>query len=48
MKRTISVMIGKGCLNHNERKFHAKNTDPERTYLNQMYCNEQIQKVYHE
>ena len=48
MKRTISVMIGKGCLNHNERKFHAKNTDPERTYLNQTYCNEQIQKVYHE
>lgn len=48
MKRTISVMIGKGCLNHNERKFHAKNTAPERTYLNQTYCNEQIQKVYHE
>lgn len=48
MKRTISVMIGKGCLNHNERKFHAKNTDPERTYLNQTYCNERIQNVYHE
>ena len=47
MKRTISVMIGKGCLKHNERKFHAKNTDPERTYLNRTYCNEQIQKVYH-
>jgi regulator of replication initiation timing len=48
MKRTISVMIGKGCLNHNERKFHAKNTDPERTYLNQTYCNERIRNVYHE
>jgi peptidoglycan hydrolase CwlO-like protein len=48
MKRTISVMIGKGCLSHNERKFHAKNTDPERTYLNRTYCNEQIQKVYRE
>lgn len=48
MKRTISVMIGKGCLNHNERKFHAKNTDPKRTYLNQTYCNERIQNVYHE
>ena len=48
MKRTISVMIGKGCLNHNERKFHTKNTDPKRTYLNQTYCNERIQNVYHE
>ena len=24
-------MTGKGSLNHNSRKFHAKNTDPNRT-----------------
>jgi hypothetical protein len=27
LKRTISVMTGKGAVNHNSRKFHAKNTD---------------------
>ena len=48
MKRTISFMTGKGSVNHNSRKFHAKNTDPERTYLNVEYCNESIKDVYHE
>ena len=48
MKRTISVMVGKGSVNHNSRKFHAKNTDPERSYLNVEYCNEDIRDVYHE
>ena len=48
MKRTISFMTGKGSVNHNSRKFHAKNTDPERTYLNVEYCNENIKDVYHE
>ena len=48
MKRTISAMIGKGSLNHNERVFHAKNTDPERSHLNIEYCNENIRAVYHE
>lgn len=48
MKRTISFMIGKGSVNHNSRKFHAKNTDPERSYLNVEYCNENIKDVYHE
>ncbi|OUP62283.1 recombinase [Drancourtella sp. An177] len=41
-------MTGKGSVNHNSRKFHAKNTDPERTYLNVEYCNESIKDVYHE
>ncbi len=41
-------MMGKGSVNHNSRKFHAENTDPERAYLNQSYCNESIKKVYHE
>ena len=33
-------MTGKGSLNHNSRKFHAKNTDPNRTHWNVEYCNE--------
>ena len=48
MKRTISFMTGKGSVNHNSRKFHAKNTDPKRSYLNVEYCNENIKDVYHE
>lgn len=48
MKRTISVMVGRGSVNHNSRKFHAKNTDPERSHLNVIYCHENIKAVYHE
>lgn len=48
MKRTISFMTGKGSVNHNSRKFHAKNTDPERSCLNVEYCNENAKDVYHE
>lgn len=48
MKRTISAMVGHGSVNHNSRKFHAKNTDPERSHLNVTYCRENIKTVYHE
>ena len=48
MKRTISVMVGKGSVNHNSRKFNAKNTDPERSHLNITYCHENIKTVFHE
>ena len=48
MKRTVSVMVGRGSVNHNSRKFHAKNTDPERSHLNITYCQENIKAVYHE
>ena len=41
-------MTGKGSVNHNSRNFHAKNTDPERSYLNIEYINENIEDVYHE
>ena len=41
-------MVGKGSVNHNSRKFHAKNTDPERSRLNVEYCNQNIKDVYHE
>ena len=42
------IITGKGSLNHNSRKFHAKNTDPNRTHWNVEYCNEDIKDVYHE
>lgn len=48
MQRTISVMVGKGSVNHNSRKFKAENVDGERTSLNIDYCNESIKQVYHE
>lgn len=48
MKRTISVMVGKGSVNHNSRKFHAKNTDTERSDRNVEYCNQDIREAYHE
>ena len=48
MKRTISFMTGKGSVNHNSRKFHAKNIDPKRSYWNVEYCNQDIREVYHE
>ena len=41
-------MTGKGSVNHNSRKFHAKNTDPGRSHLNVEYCRENIRDVYHE
>ena len=48
MKRTISVMVGKGSVTHNSRSFTTENVDSERTHLNIDYCNEPIKKVYHE
>ena len=48
LKRTISFMTGKGSVNHNSRKFHAKNTDPQRSHWNVEYCNQDIREVYHE
>ena len=48
MKRTISFTTGKGSVNHNRRKFHANNIDPERSHLNIEYFNQNIKDVYHE
>ena len=48
MKRTISFITGQGFVNHNSRKFHAKNTDPKRSHWNVEYCNQDIQEIYHE
>ena len=48
MKRTISVMLGKGSVSHNSREFKAKNVDAERTQYNIEYCNTPIREVYRE
>jgi len=48
MKRTISVMLGKGSVNHNSRQFKASNIDSDRTPFNISYCNIPIKDVYHE
>jgi hypothetical protein len=48
MKRTISVMLGKGSVSHNSRQFKASNIDSDRTHLNISYCNTPIKDVYHE
>lgn len=48
MKRTISVMVGKGSVRHNNRDFMAENVDAERTHNNIVYCNESIKSVYHQ
>ena len=48
MKRTISAMVGKGSVRHNNRNFTAENVDAERTKNNVVYCNENIKSVYHQ
>jgi hypothetical protein len=47
MERTISMMVGKGSLNHNNRTFIAKNVDRERSKGNKVYVRESIKRVYH-
>ena len=47
MERTISMMVGKGSLNHNNRTFTAKNVDAERSKCNKVYVKESIKQVYH-
>ena len=48
MAKTISAMIGKGSLAHNNRDFIADNVDPERTKFNVTFCNEDIKDTYHD
>ena len=47
MKRTISAMVGKGSVAHNDRDFTAKNVDKDRTQYNITYYNENLKEVYH-
>lgn len=48
MKRTISGMIGKGSIAHNERKFIAENVDAARTIRNVVLQSENVKDIYHE
>ncbi|MFI3167855.1 MAG: plasmid recombination protein [Bacillota bacterium] len=48
MERSISVMVGKGSLRHNERAFKADNVDKERTSNNICFCKENLKTVYHD
>ncbi len=47
-EKSISMMLGKGSLNHNRRKFYTDNVDPSRTAENVCLCDKNIRKVYHE
>ena len=44
--RTISICQGKGSIGHNNRAFHAKNTDPLRTKNNIILVREPIREAY--
>ncbi len=46
MERTISGMVGKGSLSHNNRDFFADNVDPSRSGNNVTYCHESLRKTY--
>ena len=48
MKRTISGMIGKGSIAHNERKFIAENIDAAHTIRNVVLQSENVKDIYHE
>ena len=48
MERTISMMIGPGSINHNNRKFVADNVDRNRVKDNVVLVNQNLKKVYHE
>ena len=48
MRRTISGMVGKGSLTHNNRNFIAENIDHARTGDNITYCHEDLKQVYQE
>jgi hypothetical protein len=47
-ERTISGMIGKGSITHNERKFIAENVDGNRTMRNLILVSDDLKTVYHE
>lgn len=48
MERSISMMIGKGSVAHNNRVFIADNVDADRTKNNIVYCNDNIKQIYHD
>lgn len=44
---SISIELGKGVLNHNNRKFIAENVDKNRTQDNIEYENISLENAYH-
>ncbi len=48
MERSISGMVGKGSLSHNNRDFFAENVDQSRSGGNITYCHENLRKTYDE
>lgn len=48
MKVTISGMICRGSIRHNNRSFSAPNIDRSRTGLNVTFCQEDLKQVYHQ
>jgi len=46
--KTISIVLGKGSMTHNNREFIADNVDPERTYLNVTYVKQSLDDAYKE
>lgn len=47
-KLTTSARIGTGSINHNNRKFIAKNVDSTRSNQNIVFVQKDIKKVYHQ
>ncbi len=46
--KTISFVLGRGNMNHNNRKFYKENVDPERSYLNKSYVVQPLKEAYKE
>lgn len=44
---SISIELGKGVLDHNNRKFIAENVDRERTKNNEEFKNIPLENAYH-
>ena len=45
---TISGMMGRGSIRHNNREFTAANVDRDRSGQNIVFVNEDLKQVYHE
>ena len=46
--KTISFVLGRGNMNHNNRKFYKENVNPERTHLNKSYVVQPLKEAYKE
>ncbi len=46
--KTISFVLGRGNMNHNNRKFYKENVDPEITHLNKSYVVQPLKAAYKE